>query len=140
MRETHLIRAPKVTAVKRTVYVIDWRYHGLRTYTDYNTGHEDTDLVECEFRKTMFSKAAAYRRAAWGFVINAKAAQGCTRHKCALGDHYYDADCAPGGGEKDTRCKYCNEELAAPIVDRLARWLKWRDSKPLPQPAPEVKT
>jgi hypothetical protein len=131
-RETKLIKAPSVVAIKTTVYRVSWTWLGETLSTCGDTPDEE----EVRHVKTCMTKHAAYRHAAWGYILNRKSLLGCDKNKCAFGDLKY---LNPDGDKDDTRCKYCNDDKVMVLAARLTRWLKWRDSRTIPQPAPEVK-
>jgi len=117
--ESKLIRVPRITVQTRKVYVVDWEWWA-EVY-DEETGR---DFEQKTYRKLFMTKHAAYRRAAWAYIINRKADRGCDRNNCAFGK-VYDTY---GGGVDDERCKYCNDKSVMKIAERLTRWLKWRDA------------
>lgn len=79
---TKLVKAPRVRCVVRKTYIVDWSWMG----DGYERDTGAHGLEECRHVKSFMTRSAAYRHAAAGWILNRKAARGCTRDKCARGN------------------------------------------------------
>lgn len=128
---TLLITAPRVRCIIRRTYVVDWTWQGTRDvpYESDGSSYGQVEEAVAHHKKLYLSEAPAYHHAAWGYVINRRARLGCGKEGCACGDKQEGGS---GDGELvqyHRVCKYCDTASALRIVKRLARWLRWRDSK-----------
>ena len=129
---------PRVTFRMRPSYLVEWEFEarvwpeGINE--DFWEGRLDTnETFTQKHRKEYRSRWHAYRHAAWSYIIDRRRQVGCTTRKnegqCRTGEdpptyHGWDDSWSP-----DKRCKYCAWKSVHKIVDRLTRWLIWRDKR-----------
>ena len=107
---TTLLDLPRVTVTMRPVYRVEWKW-------------TDSEDATARHRKNYLTKRAAYLHAAWGIIINRRAATtGCDRNQCKVGSYSEDQY----GRVTDTRCRYCREDTYL-IAERVARMLMRMD-------------
>lgn len=107
---TALLDIPRVTVTMRPVYRVEWKW-------------TDSEDATARHRKNYLTKRAAYLHAAWGIIINRRAAlTGCTRNRCESGSYTEDQYGNPTG----ERCRYCDND-AHLIAERVARMLMRMD-------------
>ena len=120
--KSSLLTAPTIKAVPCVKYVVEWDFEGSYWFD----ADQSTDTFEAHHRRIYLTKVAAYRHAAYGYIINRRHDRGCSKDKCAFGEQRY---ISAAGDTEDTRCRYCSHDKTQVIAKRLARWLKWRDAR-----------
>lgn len=129
---------PRVTKRIVTIWTVEWEFD--RVYPpdpdppEFDDRPTEDMIMTCRHRKEFRREWYAYRHAAWAYVMDARRRQGCTTRKrdgeCAIaGGTIFDGDAEYGYEYNEDACRYCHPRTAHKIVDRLARWLRWRDKR-----------
>lgn len=125
---------PRVTVTKvvRTSYRLEWEYDGHTFHYDENVGLAEYEPTRHVRSRYVQSRAVAYRMAAMRLIF-------AKRDKLATGrgDKGHPAGCRLCGPvviedglevREGGPCRYHGGEAMDLLRDRLARWLRWRDS------------
>lgn len=121
---------PRVTIrrVVRVQYRLEWEFDGQRVDYDAETGAYEPEPARKSKARFVSSAAVAYRMAAMRLIF-------AKRDKLATGTSakgYPDGcrlcDETPCGPDEMPQCRYHGGDGFEELRNRLARWLRWRDS------------
>lgn len=115
------VKRPTVTVRTRQVWTVEWEWEAPM----WDGDSHDLEYQTRTHRKNLLTRAAAYRHAAFGYILDRLSAQGCRKERCFVGS----VTMLTEHEEQDTRCKFCRPESRERILKRLARWLQWRDER-----------
>lgn len=118
---TELITIPSVKTKTRRTYTVSW---WINSYS-FNEESQSMEPRRVMHSKTYLTKRGAYRHMAWGYVFGRRDALGCSSGSCGCST----IESFDESGPVEKLCKYCSTESVTRIVDRLARWLMWRDKR-----------
>ena len=124
---------PRVTVkrIMRPTYRLEWEFDGVKAAAGWSPEDGDPDFVPDRRTKviTFFSRSAAYRAAAMRLIFS-------KRDKLATGRDGYKVtgclacDATPPDYEDGSHfCRYHGGDGFDRLLERLARWLQWRDAR-----------
>lgn len=117
--------------VERPTFRVEFEYDGFESFWSEGDGENRIPRRKAQ-KRTFFSEAAAYRWLARRMVF-VRRDKLCTGPIPEEGGYPSCTWCQPRGSDDSGHihglCRYHDSDSFRRLTDRVARWLRWRDSK-----------